>query len=84
MIAHPMETGLREGADGELVPRRLVSEFAVSFEGRPLFAAEFHAAVSANPFLRLQLAPEASGELELRWVEDGGREAVAREAVTLR
>lgn len=84
MITHPMETGLREGADGELVPRRLVSEFAVSFEGRPLFAAEFHAAVSANPFLRLQLAPEASGELELRWVEDGGREAVARAGVTLR
>ncbi|MCC5862211.1 MAG: thiosulfate oxidation carrier complex protein SoxZ [Gammaproteobacteria bacterium] len=84
MITHPMETGLREGPDGTLVARRLVSEFEVALAGTPLFAAEFHAAVSANPFLRLQLAPEAAGELELRWVEDGGREAVARAEVTLR
>ena len=84
MITHPMETGLREAADGTRVTRRLVSRFELSLADTPLFKAEFYAAVSANPFLRLQWAPTTPGELQLRWVEDGGREALDRSDITLR
>jgi len=84
MITHPMETGLRERADGTPVPRRLISQFEVSMNGTPLFEAELFAAMSASPFFRLQLAPHSAGELALRWVEEGGREAGEQAAITLR
>ncbi len=84
MITHPMETGLRDGPDGTPVPRRLIERVTLDYAGTPTFEAELFSAVSANPFLRLHLAPEAAGEVLIRWIEDGGRAAEAREAVAVR
>jgi sulfur-oxidizing protein SoxY len=84
MITHPMETGLREGTDGTVVPRRLIERVQIDYADTPAFEAELFAAVSANPFLRLQLAPEARGEVLIRWYEDAGRSAEARERVEMR
>ena len=84
MITHPMETGLRDGPDGTPVPRRLIERVALDYDDTQVFEAELFAAVSANPFLRLQLAPDAGGEVRIRWFEDAGRSAEARERVEMR
>jgi len=84
MITHPMETGLRESANGAPAPRRLIERVEIDYADTPAFEAELFAAVSANPFLRLQLAPDAAGEVVIRWFEDAGRSAEAREAVAMR
>lgn len=70
--AHPMETGYRRGSDGDVLPRNLLRRAVASFEGQVFFSAEFHAAVSANPYVSFWLRVPGSGQLVVRWVADGG------------
>lgn len=78
MINHPMETGLRTNAAGELLPQNIVTRFLAAFERATVFEARFHRSVAANPYLRFFVAPPRSGELTLRWEEDTGRVADAQ------
>ncbi|PMR73264.1 thiosulfate oxidation carrier complex protein SoxZ [Billgrantia endophytica] len=75
LINHPMETGLREGPDGETLPRHIIERFTVSVNGETAFEAELHQSVSANPYLRFHLAPENSGEALFEWFDDSGESA---------
>ena len=75
LITHPMETGLREGDDGEPLPRHIIERFTVSVDGDTAFEAELHQSVSANPYLRFHLAPESSGEAVFEWHDDTGESA---------
>ena len=72
MISHPMETGYRRGSDGDLLPRDIIGEFSCSLDGKLLFGARLHPAISANPYLSFQLRAESSGELVFRWQGDRG------------
>ncbi|MCO5155679.1 MAG: thiosulfate oxidation carrier complex protein SoxZ [Aquamicrobium sp.] len=72
MIGHPMETGLRPGPDGAPLPQRLIERFEASLDGEPVFAADLYRSVSADPYLKFQIAPQASGTLALTWREDTG------------
>ena len=75
LINHPMETGLREDANGDLMPRHIIERFHVSLDGETAFEAELHQSISANPYLRFYLAPKASGEAEFSWQDDSGNTA---------
>ncbi|MCG6658210.1 thiosulfate oxidation carrier complex protein SoxZ [Halomonas campisalis] len=75
LINHPMETGLREGANGETLPRHIVERFRVSLNGETAFEAELHQSISANPYLRFHLSPEAGGEAVFEWRDDRGESA---------
>lgn len=72
MIGHPMETGLRPGPDGAPLPRRLIERFEASLDGEPVFAADLHRSVSADPYIKFRISPRASGRLVLSWREDTG------------
>jgi sulfur-oxidizing protein SoxZ len=71
-LAHPMETGYRRDADGRLLPRDIVRRLEVRLAGEPVFAADLHPAIAANPFVAFALRVQAGGALELRWTGDGG------------
>ena len=75
LINHPMETGLREGDNSELLPRHIIERFHVSLGGETAFEAELHQSVSANPYLRFYLAPQTSGEAQFSWQDDNGNTA---------
>lgn len=75
LINHPMETGLREGNDGEILPRHIIEHFTVSIDGETAFSAELYQAVSANPYLRFYLTPESNGEAQFEWADDRGESA---------
>lgn len=75
LISHPMETGLREGADGETLPRHIIERFSVSLNGETALDAELHQAVSANPYLRFHLAPSEAAEVVIEWQDDTGDRA---------
>ena len=75
LINHPMETGLREDANGDLMPRHIIERFHVSLDGETAFEAELHQSVSAKPYLRFYLAPQASGEAEFSWQDNSGNTA---------
>lgn len=73
IIGHPMETGLRPGPDGTPLPQRLIERFEASLDGELAFVADLYRSVSADPYVKFQLAPRASGRLTLSWREDTGR-----------
>ncbi len=73
LINHPMDTGLRQGPDGELVPRRIVEQLSLSLNGEPLMDVRLHGAVSANPFLQMQITGSSQDELALLWQTSDGQ-----------
>lgn len=81
LVTHPMETGLREGPDGDILPKRLVDRFVVTLGDETALEVHLHTAVSANPYLRFFLAPQSSTQAQFVWHEDTGFEV--EEQVTL-
>jgi sulfur-oxidizing protein SoxZ len=83
LIAHPMESGHRRDADGELVPRHIISVFRCALDGEVVFACDLEPAISANPYLQFTVAPQRSGTLTLTWIDDDGHEVTASETITV-
>ena len=71
-ITHPMHTGQRHGSDGELVPRRIINRFVVSYNGEVVISVDLEPAVSADPYIQFEMAVPESGLLEFEWVDDDG------------
>ena len=78
LIAHPMETGYRPGADGRVLPRDILRRFACRYNGETVFTAEFHPAIAANPYLAFYTVATESGTLEFEWTGDNGFAQVER------
>jgi sulfur-oxidizing protein SoxY len=83
LINHPMETGLREGADGKLLPQRIIRSFEATLDGEAFFKAALFRSLAANPYLRFFVAPTASGNVAFRWTEDTGRMAEQAAAIAV-
>ncbi|MCG2593720.1 thiosulfate oxidation carrier complex protein SoxZ [Ramlibacter sp. XY19] len=78
LIAHPMETGYRPGADGRVLPRDILRRFACRYNGETVFTAEFYPAIAANPYLAFHTLATESGTLEFEWTGDNGFAQVER------
>lgn len=72
LIAHPMETGHRADSQGQVVPRRIIRRFSCRLDGQPVFAADLHPAMAANPLIGFPLRAQRSGSLEFVWEGDEG------------
>lgn len=72
IIQHEMETGLRTGPDGRILPRKIINTFLCRYAGVEVFRVELHEAMAANPFVEFFLRATESGRLEFEWIEDGG------------
>lgn len=72
IIAHPMETGFRPGADGRILPRDIIRRFTCRHNGELVFGAELFSAVSANPFFEFHARLDDSGTLVCSWEGDNG------------
>jgi sulfur-oxidizing protein SoxZ len=72
LIQHPMETGFRPGASGELLPRDIIRRFVCTWNGEEVFRAEFYPAISANPYLAFTTIATESGTITFTWSGDNG------------
>jgi sulfur-oxidizing protein SoxZ len=72
LIAHPMETGYRPGADGRVLPRDIIRRFACRYNGELVFSAELFPAIAANPYLAFHTVATESGTLSFTWEGDRG------------
>ncbi len=73
LISHQMETGLRKDKEtGLIFPRKIINKFEVTMDGKPVFRADIHPAISANPYFTFTIKPEKSGTLEFVWTDDDG------------
>lgn len=82
-IAHPMETGYRNGADGKRMPRDIIVRFRCRYDGVTVFAAELFPAISAHPYIAFHTEATVSGMLEFQWEGDHGFAHTERVALTV-
>ncbi len=83
LITHVMETGLRKGSDGKLIPRNIINTFTATFDGKEVFKADLSSGVSANPYIAFQMKVPGPGDLEMTWIDDKGGKVVEKVPVTV-
>ncbi|HKB83634.1 MAG TPA: thiosulfate oxidation carrier complex protein SoxZ [Burkholderiales bacterium] len=77
LVQHPMESGFRLDNTGKEIPRHIVESFECTYNGREIFRAKLHPAVSTNPFFTFYAVAVESGELVFTWRDDQGGMATA-------
>lgn len=83
LISHEMESGQRKDAKGETIPRRIINKFTASFNGKPVFVADWNPAISANPYQSFFFKAAESGEFTFAWKDDDGSEYTAKSKLTV-
>ena len=81
LIQHPMETGFRPGENGALHPRDIIRRFICLYNNRPVFDAELHPAIAANPFITFFTTATESGKFEFEWIGDNGYSSTASASI---
>jgi sulfur-oxidizing protein SoxZ len=71
-LSHDMETGLRKDATGKTIPKRIVNRFTCTWNDEPVISADWHQAVSANPYCSFFAVATASGTIKLNWFDETG------------
>ena len=82
LLQHPMETGFRPGADGQVLPRDIVTRVEAHFEGERVFAADLFPAIAANPYIAFPMRVTGAGNLVISFQGDNG--FVQRETAAIR
>lgn len=72
LISHEMETGLRKDSSGKVVPRRIIKQFIAKFNGQEIMKADWHPAISANPYQAFFVRVPETGTFEFSWLDDNG------------
>lgn len=83
LLQHPMESGFRVGADGQVLPRDIVRRFACSYNGERVVEVELFPAVAANPYLEFSALASDSGTLTFVWEGDNGFVHREQRAITV-
>ena len=82
-IQHPMETGFRYDNFGRAIPKNVINELVVRYNGTEIFRAEMGSGIAANPYLQFYTVARASGEVEFSWVDDDGNRGAERAALSV-
>ena len=82
-IQHPMETGFRFDLMGKAIPKNVINSLVVRYNRNEIFRAELGSGVAANPYLQFFTVAEASGEIEVSWVDDAGNRGAERSAISV-
>jgi sulfur-oxidizing protein SoxZ len=73
LMAHPMETGQRKDAKGEIVPLHFIQSVMIAHNGRTVLDAQWSQAVSRNPFLGVRVKGAKIGDkISVTWVDNKG------------
>jgi len=82
LIEHPMESGIRGGAEGA-APRDMLVRLEVRLNGEVIFVADLGNGTAANPYHVFHARLERSGEFEFLWTDERGRSARATARVAV-
>ena len=83
LMSHIMETGYRHTAEGELIPRDIITSFSCRYNGVEIFRADLFPAFSANPFITFFTVAMDSGTLDFQWIGDNGFLETAQASITV-
>ena len=83
LMSHIMETGYRHTAEGEVVPRDIITSFSCKYNGVEIFRADLFPAVSANPFITFFTIATESGKFDFEWIGDKGFAETASASISV-
>ena len=73
LMRHPMETGQRKNAKGELIPVHFIQSVVVAHNGKTVLDAQWSQAVSRDPFLGLRVKGAKAGDkITVTWTDNKG------------
>jgi len=73
LMAHPMESGMRKDAAGNLVPAHFITDVVVKHGERVVMQCQWGQSVSQNPFLSFKFKGGAKGEkISVNWQDNKG------------
>jgi sulfur-oxidizing protein SoxZ len=73
LMAHPMETGQRKDASGNVVPLHFIQTITAQLNGKPVFAADVSQAVSRNPVFAFKVKGAKAGDkITITWTDNKG------------
>ena len=71
-LGHPMETGFRPDAVGQLLPRNIVTRFECRLDEAMVCSVDLYPAIAANPYIAFWVRADAPGTLHFEWLGDDG------------
>ena len=73
LMSHPMETGQRKDANGNLVPVHFIERVTATLNGKVVLDAQWSQAVSKNPFLGFKVKGAKAGDkITVNWIDNKG------------
>ena len=73
LMLHPMETGQRKDAKGQIVPLHFIQSVVITHNGKPVLDAQWSQAVSRNPFLGVRVKGAKAGDrITVTWTDNKG------------
>ena len=83
LMRHPMETGLRKDAQGQIVPAHFIQNVTVAHNGKIVLDAQWSQAVSRDPFLGLRVKGAKVGDkITVTWTDNNGDKRTDEASVT--
>ena len=71
LMLHPMETGQRKDAKGQIVPLHFIQSVVVAHNGKTVLDTQWSQAVSRNPFLGLRVKGAKLGDrISVTWTDN--------------
>jgi sulfur-oxidizing protein SoxZ len=83
LMSHIMEPGYRRTANGEVVPRDIITGFACRYNGVEIFRADLFPAIAANPFITFFTVATESGKFDFEWIGDNGFSETASASISV-
>jgi len=84
LMLHPMETGQRKDAKGEIVPAHFIQSVMVTHNGKTVLDAQWSQAISRNPFLGLRVKGARAGDkISVTWTDNKGDKRTDEVAVAV-
>ena len=73
LMQHPMETGQRRDAQGQVVPLHFIQSVVITHNGKPVLDAQWSQAVARNPFLGVRIKGARAGDkVSVTWSDNKG------------
>ena len=84
LMRHPMETGQRKDAKGEIVPVHFIQNVVVTHNGNVVLDAQWSQAVSRNPVFAVRVRGAKAGDkIAVTWVDNKGDKRTDEATVAL-
>lgn len=72
LIRHQMETGHRRDRKGEVIPRNIIHNFRVQYDGAEVLRIDMFPGIAANPYFEFRMKARRSGDVVFLWADDDG------------